>query len=796
MLTPVGLSATVSMHSVRSSLTRLGQQRIPDRAQEWIVGGRVFTWTPHVGARHLEALAETSLRLAWRQASGRHPDFSSTPTAFAVAALDSPRPGVVFPRRDVDLLQWADACGLGVPVHAEAVPAGACSTQIGLQRSVALLESGKAAAGVVGGVDSQLHLRTVRWHENNHRLKCSYFTDGLMPAEAACFLVVEPEDLAQQRGASIIARILSIAAAQEEATLLSDSPNTAAGLTAAVRAALQDAGVAAADVGMILSDLNGESYRAREWAFAEMRLGFQTHTELMHPADCHGDLGAATDANLLGLAALCHGTGWSDGKPILVFSGSEGGLRAATVLAPPEGDGPFLQVSKGVSRVFSINFRIPAPPDLSDDFSRSADPPRAYFEWQLREEHRDELASLYYQRNAILRDASIPWPRLREAELRMLAHLDASVASGPSSMSVVAAGVAADEEGLCFGGAFLIGTLPTGENFSLIDAALEQPTEPRLAGIAAGLMHAPDSAELQRFVRIAVDSQEPAVQAMAVGVAGARRIDIRAQLPRLVAASDVSLLKAVAGTCRRLKVEEATTGLQQLLSHDRPDVRRAAVLALLRIVPGPTAAYARSRLDANAEFDGALAVCVGIAGQLRDASMLVERIEQNPGERSLIEALGILGAPHGVPHLIWLLGSEDADVKVAAGAALDLIAGLHARERVARTESFEIAGEVVAETREVEQVNTSAAFWTAWWEKQRTRLEMNARWRLGAYFTVNSCIDELANPLSAYDARTRAWLELVTRAPVDIPFEPDWFVQRQDESIHAWRAWQANQRDR
>ena len=193
-------------------------------------------------------------------------------------------------------------------------------------------------------------------------------------------------------GSAILARVLSVSTAQEPSGVLTDRPNTAAGLTHVVRNVLADADVHPVNIAMAWTDLNGESYRAREWAFTEVRLGFTSDTALMHPADCHGDLGAATDANLLGLAALAHATGWSDGRPMLVFSGSEGGLRAATLLAPSVGTGPYLQVSQRLPRVFSGEFQIPPAPHSGESYRRSDDPPRAHFEWQLYEEHRDEIA--------------------------------------------------------------------------------------------------------------------------------------------------------------------------------------------------------------------------------------------------------------------------------------------------------------------------------------------------------------------------------------------------------------------
>ena len=453
-LNPVGLSGLVGLHSIRSGVSRLLLQPFPDRVREWIVGSSMPKWEPYVGEERLAMFAIDTIGAALERADAPLSELETRrTTAVILGSPEEGRPGYQFPPSDPTALGSIRSKELeSIPV-VEVVKGGACSTQASLARAAELLATRKIRRCVVGAVDSQLQLRTIRWHEANFRLKCSYVTDGLMPGEAACFLVVEPEESARARGAKIMARIVSVNVARELATILSDQPNAATGLTTAVRATLEEGGVRPPDVGMVWSDLNGESYRAREWAFTEVRLGFQTNTELLHPADCHGDLGAATDANLLGLAALCHGTGWSDGKPLLVMSGSEGGLRAATLLAPGEAAGPLLQVSKRVPRVFSISFKVSAPPpEATDDFRNSDDPPRAYFEWQLREEHRDELASLHYQRNAILRDETIGWRRLQEPEQRMLNHLDAAVASGPTSMAVLAAGVGADEEGLCFAG--------------------------------------------------------------------------------------------------------------------------------------------------------------------------------------------------------------------------------------------------------------------------------------------------------------------------------------------------------
>jgi 3-oxoacyl-[acyl-carrier-protein] synthase-1 len=793
MLSPVGLTGLIALHSIRSGVSRLTLQPFPDRVRQWIVGSSIPKWVPLVTDERLAALAFDAIDAALERADAPLTDADARgTTALILGCPETGRPGYQFPPAEKGrAADWTRQTVLETLAVVDVVAGGSCSAQLSLGRAAELLARPSIRRCVVGAVDTQLQLRTIRWHEANSRLKCSYVTDGLIPAEAACFVVVELEATARARGAKILARIASVNAAREAATILSDRPNTAAGLTKVVRATLDDGGVRPGDVGMVWSDLNGESYRAREWAFTEVRLGFTTSTELMHPADCHGDLGAATDASLLGLAALCHGTGWSDGKPILVISGSEGGLRAATLLTAGESAGSLLQVSRRFPRAFTTNFRVPPPPVPPDDFRRSEDPPRSYFEWQLHEEHRDALASLHYQRSAILRDETIPWPRLREPEQRMLNHLDAAVASGPTSMAVVAAGVRADEEGLAFAGSLLLGTLPNRDNFALIEAACEQAAAPQLAGIAAGLTHVAPSEALHGFIAHSIASSNPALQAMAISVAAKRHINIGPLVARLGEVADARLAKAVADAVWYMRVDDVAGLLQRLLSHQRSDVRRSATFALLRLVPDRAVAFARSRLDLNTEFGGALSICIGIAGDISDAHLLLTVLERNPADLTAVTALGILGAPDSVPELIGLLQSRNEDTKLAAANALDLVSGLRARERVMRISDPETSAEesAVAEAREVEQVVASPEYWTSWWHVQRSRLQTNVRWRRGSYFTLGSCVDELADARSTLASRKRAYIELTALAPVRIPFEPDWFVARQEEAIGSWKTW-------
>lgn len=786
LLSPIGHSAAVCMHSVRSAVSGLSVLPYPDRTKEWIAGGKVLRWSPHTGARHWQEMLTVALTQAWRQASAASAGGRFGPAALILGKPEPMRPGKTPLGLDAIPPQWQRLENFPEITHLEHVAAGACNAHAALYAAVRLFEKSAVRMCLIGVADSQLDIRTTRWHEENYRLKCSYVSDGLMPGEAACFLVVEPEDYAYQRGANVIARVVSFAADREPSNVLSDQPNTAQALSGVVRTTLQDAGISATDIGMVWSDLNGESYRAREWAFTEVRLGFQTDTQLIHPADCHGDLGAATDANLLTLAALCHGTGWSDNKPQLVVAGSEGGFRAAAVVAPPSnGMGSFLQVSKAVPRILSADFELPAPPD--DDYANSDDPPRAYFEWRLREDHRDDLAALHYQRIALLKAADLPWSRLADVEQRMLDHLDAVVAAGPRSMAAVANGLTSDEEGLCFAGAFLVGVLPSAANLAWISEELERPTAPRIAGIEAALLHAPPSDPLNRCIEQATRHSHPMVQAMALRLAANRRTDIGARVIELLHSPDADVAAAAAYATGRLGLKDGASSIATLLRHESQHVRRQALMSLVIFAPERTAAFCRSEMAANPDFGGALATCLAVAGGLYDVGNLLERLQAAPDDTFAIGALGILGAASCVPHLLGILSGADEGAKIAAGEALVLISGVAAKERVAAPVDPEDLPSL--ETREIERVNTSAEFWARWWHAQGGLLSADSRWRLGQHHHLGLCIEELADINAPRGLRARAAIEISVHARACVSYEPDWFVARQQLAIGSLRQW-------
>lgn len=191
---------------------------------------------------------------------------------------------------------------------------------------------------VVGAVDSLVTVGVIGWFEKQERLKSKTFGrhQGIPPGEAAAFFVLEDRNVAQSRKCNTLAYIAGSGWHREEAFFLSPKPSLGQGLTKACKQALNDAHVVPEQIDTVLGDLNGEYYRSREWSLAEIRCfgGIEKQRVLWHPADCIGDVGAASAAVLINLCAVW-GPKSVAGPRSLIFSYDDFGWCGSAVILDP-----------------------------------------------------------------------------------------------------------------------------------------------------------------------------------------------------------------------------------------------------------------------------------------------------------------------------------------------------------------------------------------------------------------------------------------------------------------------------
>ena len=198
------------------------------------------------------------------------------------------------------------------------------------------LARGRIDLAVVGGVDSLLHSEHLYDLLAAGRLKTDLTPAGLIPGETAAFVVVETRQHANRRRAEPLARLTPVRTAQE--SVPAGRPSRGDALATVFREILNDFDFEPQRIHVLLTDLNGERWRFLELAMAKARAlpNLYCDRRLWHPADCIGDVGAATAATFLCVAARAFQRGYAAGDAIPISTSSTSGLRAVVGVLPAE----------------------------------------------------------------------------------------------------------------------------------------------------------------------------------------------------------------------------------------------------------------------------------------------------------------------------------------------------------------------------------------------------------------------------------------------------------------------------
>jgi 3-oxoacyl-[acyl-carrier-protein] synthase-1 len=203
----------------------------------------------------------------------------------------------------------------------------------GLARARASIESGAAEVCVVAGVDSYLHADTLAWLDSDRRIARSGVRAGFIPGEGAAALAVMSERTRKRLGLRSQARLCAIGHAVEPRDLESHEGLLGEGLSSAVRLATREL-AAGAVIDDVYADINGERHRAEDWGFTLLRspVVVRRGTDYVTSSSNCGDVGAATAALQVLLAARAWARGYASGPRALAFAGSWSGARGAIIL--------------------------------------------------------------------------------------------------------------------------------------------------------------------------------------------------------------------------------------------------------------------------------------------------------------------------------------------------------------------------------------------------------------------------------------------------------------------------------
>jgi 3-oxoacyl-[acyl-carrier-protein] synthase I len=322
LITSVGLSAVSSCAAIRAKVANPTETRCVDSADEWIMAHQVPLDRPWRGVDRLVKMAGMAVEDCL--ASVSPVDWSRLPVF--LCAAEQERPGRVAGIDDRLLIGIANEWGVKFNPESALICNGRTSVALALMRARDLIYRKSFPRVLIVAADSLVTRRTLAHYEQHDRLLTSSNSNGFIPGEGACAILVgkptgQRELLCAGFGFGI-----------EAAHIDSGKPLRGDGLTEAHRAALAESGCSMDDVDYRVTDLSGEHYYFREAHFAFGRLRRRTgNPELWHPAECIGAGGAALGGACVAVARAAVERGYAPGAIGLLHFSDDDGRRASVI---------------------------------------------------------------------------------------------------------------------------------------------------------------------------------------------------------------------------------------------------------------------------------------------------------------------------------------------------------------------------------------------------------------------------------------------------------------------------------
>lgn len=288
MVTAVGLDTPSSCAAIRCAIDNFQETRFMDEGGEWQIGSEVALEEPWRGRVKLLKMASMSIRECIDKSGIGNPE--EIPLILCLPEKD--RPGRVIENDDTFFADLQDELGLEFSPLSRVLGHGHTAVAVALKHARSIIAEKKAKQVLISGVDSLLSNAALSAYEQSDRLLTSSNSNGFIPGEASATLLIA----APERSGKPQLLIHGLGFGVEKAFLGSGIPLRADGLTAAIKASLQETGCEMHDINYRITDITGEHYYFKEASLALSRTLHKRVEEfdIMHPTDCVGEAGAAT----------------------------------------------------------------------------------------------------------------------------------------------------------------------------------------------------------------------------------------------------------------------------------------------------------------------------------------------------------------------------------------------------------------------------------------------------------------------------------------------------------------------
>lgn len=324
MITPVGFNTAMTAASVKASVNVYQESTMYDGYFSPIKMAHVPEGAlPPLSAKlrnkpGITARQSRMLRLAQPALAEILADISY-PIALFLAGPE-PLPNASLPMRSIFLEHLQVQTNFCFDSNNSKVfPMGRAGAFCALEYAFRYLESSDQEMVLLGGVDTYWDAMTLAAFARDKRLlTANGGVDGFVPGEGAGFILLSKNQCLEGKR-----QVFRPGLSEEPGHIYSDELYKGEGLSLAFKQAIESSNTNS--IKHIYSSLNGESYGAKEYGVAVTRNSsfINGNLEHTHPADCYGDLGAASGVALLAISSV------NSTAPSLCYCSSDGAFRGA-----------------------------------------------------------------------------------------------------------------------------------------------------------------------------------------------------------------------------------------------------------------------------------------------------------------------------------------------------------------------------------------------------------------------------------------------------------------------------------
>lgn len=331
--TPVGLTAASSAASVRAAISAIGEHPcFIDKAGEKMCVARDAKLPPELGGvKRFNELSKSAAKEALFPLIQSNIKISLP----LFLGLPESRPGLPANLAQ-ELKHYLDSelSTTNLQVMTTMLPYGHSAGLMAMEDGWRRIKEGQMEFCLIGGADSYMEAESLEWLDDEGQLMSGENRSGFPPGEGAGFCLLASRDAVRRNRLAVLAEVVGVATTIEKNRIKTDTICIGEGLSSAFSAITGRLKLPNEKINSMYCDLNGERYRTEEFVFTALRqqAAFVNVHDTTHPADCWGDIGAASGPLFACLAVESGRRGYANGPRSFMWTSSEGGQRSAALL--------------------------------------------------------------------------------------------------------------------------------------------------------------------------------------------------------------------------------------------------------------------------------------------------------------------------------------------------------------------------------------------------------------------------------------------------------------------------------